>query len=55
MDSQASETTQLLLAWADGDARALGALTPRVYRELRRMAGSFMKAEREGQTLQATA
>jgi len=55
MDSQTSETTQLLLAWADGDARALSALTPRVYRELRRMAGAFMKGEREGQTLQATA
>ena len=34
---------------------ALDALTPRVYRELRRMAAGFMKAEREGQTLQATA
>ena len=55
MDSQASETTQLLLAWADGDARALSALTPRVYRELRHMAGAFMRREREGKTLQATA
>jgi RNA polymerase sigma factor (TIGR02999 family) len=55
MDSPTSETTQLLLAWADGDDRALSALTPRVYRELRRMAGAFIKGEREGQTLQATA
>lgn len=55
MDPQTSETTQLLLAWADGDAHALDALTPRVYRELRRMAAGFMKGEREGQTLQATA
>jgi RNA polymerase sigma-70 factor, ECF subfamily len=55
VDSQTSETTQLLLAWADGDAHALEVLTPRVYRELRRMAASFMKGEREGQTLQATA
>ena len=55
LTTQASETTQLLLAWADGDARALEALTPRVYRELRRMAAAFMKSEREGQTLQATA
>lgn len=55
MDSQTSETTQLLLAWADGDAKALEVLTPRVYRELRRMAASFVKGEREGQTLQATA
>ncbi len=43
------------MAWADGDAHALGALTPRVYRELRRMAASFMKGEPAGQTLQATA
>ncbi len=55
MTSQTSETTQLLLAWADGDAGALEALTPRVYRELRRMAAAFMRSEREGQTLQATA
>jgi RNA polymerase sigma factor (TIGR02999 family) len=52
---QPSETTQLLLAWADGDEHALKALTPRVYRELRRMAAGFMKGERVGQTLQATA
>jgi RNA polymerase sigma factor (TIGR02999 family) len=55
VNPQGSETTQLLLAWADGDVRALGALTPRVYRELRRMAATFMKGEREGQTMQATA
>ena len=55
MESQAAETTKLLLAWADGDGHALEALTPRVYRELRRMAAAFMKGEREGQTLQATA
>jgi RNA polymerase sigma factor (TIGR02999 family) len=55
VNSQVSDTTQLLLAWADGDARALDALTPRVYRELRRMAAAFIKGEREGQTLQATA
>jgi RNA polymerase sigma factor (TIGR02999 family) len=54
VESQTSETTKLLLAWADGDGHALEALTPRVYRELRRMAGAFMKGEREGQTLQAT-
>jgi RNA polymerase sigma factor (TIGR02999 family) len=55
VDSQASDTTQLLIAWADGDGRALDVLAPRVYRELRRMAASFMKGERQGQTLQATA
>jgi RNA polymerase sigma factor (TIGR02999 family) len=54
MESQTSETTALLLAWADGDGHALQVLTPRVYRELRRMAAGYVKREREGQTLQAT-
>lgn len=51
---QVSETTALLLAWANGDERALEALTPHVYRELRRSAANFMKGERDGHTLQAT-
>ena len=55
MDSQVSETTQLLLAWADGDSAALDALAPRVYQELRRIALNFMKREHEKHTLQATA
>src|ERR1700737_1686008 len=55
LSSQVSETTQLLLAWADGDPKALDALTPRIYRELRRMAANFMKDERKGHTLQAPA
>ena len=55
MDSQASETTQLLHAWAHGDPQALEALTPRVYDELKRMAARFMQNEREGNSLQATA
>jgi RNA polymerase sigma factor (TIGR02999 family) len=55
LDSQVSQTTQLLLAWEKGDPMALEALTPLVYRELRRIAGTFMKSEREPHTLQATA
>jgi RNA polymerase sigma factor (TIGR02999 family) len=55
VDSQVSETTQLLLAWADGDSAALDALAPRVYQELRRMARNFMQREHEKHTLQATA
>jgi RNA polymerase sigma factor (TIGR02999 family) len=50
-----SETTRLLRAWANGDRAALGKLIPRVYRELRRMAGHFMQNERAGGTMQATA
>jgi len=54
-DSHTSETTRLLREWADGDSAALRRLTPRVYRELRRMAGHFMRNESPGRTLQATA
>lgn len=55
MNLQRSETTQLLLAWAGGDRQALDALAPRIYWELRRTAANFMKGERPGHTLQATA
>jgi RNA polymerase sigma factor (TIGR02999 family) len=54
-EAQTSETTRLLRAWADGDRGALDRLTPRVYRELRRIAGHCMQAERPGRTIQATA
>jgi len=53
--SQTSETTRLLREWAKGDRAALDQLTPRVYRELRRIAGHFMQDERAGRTMQATA
>jgi RNA polymerase sigma factor (TIGR02999 family) len=49
-----SETTRLLRDWAKGDQGALDRLTPRVYRELRRLAGSLMKQESPGRTIQAT-
>jgi RNA polymerase sigma-70 factor (ECF subfamily) len=55
LNSQVSETTQLLLAWAEGDAAALDALAPRIYQELHRLAVNFMKREREEPILQATA
>src|SRR6266404_3173437 len=55
MDGQSSETTRLLRAWAGGDRGALDRLAPRVYDELRRMARNFMRHEREGRTIQATA
>src|SRR5262245_39570155 len=53
--AELSETTQLLRAWAQGDGAALQQLTPRVYDELRRIAGHFMQNERPGRTLQTTA
>ena len=55
IDEHISETTLLLRAWAGGDQEALGKLTPHVYRTLRRIAGRYMRDEREGHTLQATA
>jgi RNA polymerase sigma factor (TIGR02999 family) len=54
-DAACSETTQLLRAWAGGDQDALEQLTPRVYDELRRIAGHFMQGERPGRTIQTTA
>ncbi len=49
-----SETTQLLIDWTNGNPGALDALTPRIYKELRHMAGGFTKRERSGNTLDAT-
>jgi RNA polymerase sigma-70 factor, ECF subfamily len=53
--AECSETTQLLRAWADGNQAALEMLTPRVYEELRRIAGHFMRNEQPGRTIQTTA
>jgi RNA polymerase sigma-70 factor, ECF subfamily len=53
-DSHISETTEMLRASTLGDPEALRKLTPRVYRELRRMASHFLKNERAGYSLQAT-
>ncbi|PZN31742.1 MAG: RNA polymerase subunit sigma-70 [Proteobacteria bacterium] len=47
--------TRLLSAWQSGDTRALERLTPLIYDELRRRARHFMRRERPGHTLQATA
>lgn len=46
--------TALLLQWRNGDEEALEQLMPRVYHELRRLAGSQLKGERLGQTLSVT-
>ena len=47
--------TRLLSAWQSGDARALERLTPLIYEELRERARRYMRHERPGHTLQATA
>jgi RNA polymerase sigma-70 factor (ECF subfamily) len=43
------------LAWNQGDPDALDALVPLVYHELRRLATHYMRSERAGHTMQATA
>ena len=47
--------TELLLAWNNGDERALQRLVPVVHDELRRLAHRHMKGERSGHPLQTTA
>ncbi|MCU1258481.1 MAG: polymerase sigma factor [Bryobacterales bacterium] len=51
----AAEISGLLRAWTEGDKIALDKLTPLVYDELRRLARHYLKSERAGHTLQATA
>ena len=51
--SIAWRSTELLLAWRDGDEDALKRLTPLVYDELHRLAGVYMARERPGHPLQA--
>jgi RNA polymerase sigma factor (TIGR02999 family) len=55
MDAPAAEITNLLRAWSGGDATALERLAEHVYPELRLMARRYLKNERVGNTLQATA
>ena len=49
------DISALLRAWSDGDQSALERLTPIVYHELHRLARRYMKLERPGHSLQATA
>jgi RNA polymerase sigma factor (TIGR02999 family) len=51
----ADEVERLLARAAAGDERAMADLMPLVYDELRRIAGRYMRRERPGQTIQATA
>jgi RNA polymerase sigma factor (TIGR02999 family) len=50
-----AQVTELLRAWANGDAAAGEQLYPLLYGELRRQAGRYMRRERKHHTLQATA
>lgn len=55
MESATPTITQLLVEWSQGDKQALDQLAPLVYDELRRMARTYLRAERPDHTLQATA
>jgi RNA polymerase sigma factor (TIGR02999 family) len=53
--SRDSPVTTLLVRWRQGDERALDALIPLVYAELRALAHHYLRRERPDNTLQSTA
>lgn len=53
--TQEQPITVLLHEFASGDKSALDRLVPLIYPELRRLARSYMRNERQGHTLQPTA
>jgi RNA polymerase sigma-70 factor (ECF subfamily) len=53
--SAPAQITEILVRWTGGDHHALDALTPLVYKDLRRMASYLLRSERPGHTLQPTA
>ncbi len=52
---ESTDVTMLLNAWGDGKQDALDELMPLVYQELRKLARSYLRAERPEHTLQPTA
>ena len=55
MEGNSADITQLLLAWRNGEPRALEELMPLVLQELKKIARNFMRGQRVGHTLQTTA
>jgi RNA polymerase sigma factor (TIGR02999 family) len=55
MARQPGDITGLLKAWGRGDRAALDRLTPAVYRELRQLAGRYLRKEPRGHSMQVTA
>jgi len=55
MTEPSPHITQLLIAWREGNATALDQLMPLVYEQLRVLAARYMRKERPGHTLRATA
>lgn len=54
-DPAAAPVTMLLQSWRQGDSSALDRVAEIVDRELRRLAGAYIRRERPGHTLQPTA
>jgi RNA polymerase sigma-70 factor (ECF subfamily) len=54
-ENRVMDATDLLRAWSEGDEAAFSQLVPLVERELHRVARAYMRRERQGHTLQATA
>ena len=55
MSASQQQITELLLAWNEGDERALDRLMPLVHDELHRLAHHYMTRERSAHPLQTTA
>lgn len=55
MTQRSDQITQLLIAWRNGEPKALDDLMPLVHRELKRIARNFMRRQNVGHTLQTTA
>jgi RNA polymerase sigma factor (TIGR02999 family) len=55
MENPDPDLSGLLQAWGRGQLEARDQLLPLVYRELQRRAGAYLRRERAGHTLQATA
>ena len=53
--SDTHEVTLLLTRWANGNQQAFDELTPLVYKELRQLAASYLRKERQDHTLEPTA
>src|SRR5580700_2695867 len=49
------QVSELLLHWGNGDRKALEAILPLVYDELRRLARANLRQQRPNHTLQTTA
>ncbi|MFL6466605.1 MAG: sigma-70 family RNA polymerase sigma factor [Pyrinomonadaceae bacterium] len=54
MEANSAQITQLLIAWRNGEPKALDDLMPLVLRELKKIARNFMRGQRVGHTLQTT-